>query len=434
MISVWSANSILPEFEELKKDIKTDILVIGGGMAGILCAYMLDQAGLDYVLVEAKTICSGITKNTTAKITSQHGLIYDKLIRKFGTEKAEMYLKANEAALEKYRSISQNINCGFEVKDAFVYSLDDVKKIENELSALQQIGFNAAFEKDLPLPFSVAGAVKFKDQAQFNPLQFISAICAKLKIYEHTKVREMVGNTAITEKGKITAQKIIVATHFPFINKHGSYFLKMYQHRSYVIAFENAPDVNGMYVDEAEKGMSFRNYENLLLVGGGDHRTGKTGGNWRELSDFAARSYPAAREKYRWATQDCMSLDGVPYIGHYSKQTPTLYVATGFNKWGMTTSMVSAMILTDLVQEKENPYSAVFSPSRTIIRPQLAVNAFEAVTNLLTISEKRCPHLGCALKWNEHERSWDCPCHGSRFTEKGNLIDNPATGDLKDKK
>lgn len=434
MISVWSANSRLPEFEALTKDIKTDILIIGGGIAGILCAYMLEQAGLNYVLVEANTICSGITRNTTAKITSQHGLIYDKLIRKLGTEKAQMYLQANEAALENYRNICKNINCGFEVKDSFVYSLNDCKKIENELSALQKIGFNADFEKKLPLPFPAAGAVKFKNQAQFNPLQFISAVSSKLKIYEHTKVREMVGNTAITEKGNISAEKIIVATHFPFINKHGSYFLKMYQHRSYVIAFENAPDVNGMYVDEAEKGMSFRNYENLLLIGGGDHRTGKEGGNWHELSNFASQNYPAACEKYRWATQDCMSLDSVPYIGHYSRQTPTLYVATGFNKWGMTSSMVSAMILADMVQGKENPYSSVFSPSRTIIRPQLAVNAFEAITNLLTISEKRCPHLGCALKWNKHERTWDCPCHGSRFTENGNLIDNPATGDLKNKK
>jgi glycine/D-amino acid oxidase-like deaminating enzyme len=434
MISVWSANSKLPEFEGLKKDIKTDVLIIGGGMAGILCAYMLAQAGLNYALVEAKTICSGITKNTTAKITSQHGLIYDKLIRKFGIDKARMYLKANEAALENYRNICKNINCSVEEKDAFVYSLDDRKKIEDELTALQKIGFNAEFEKELPLPFSVAGAVKFKNQAQFNPLQFISAVSANLNIYEHTKVREMVGNTAITENGKITAEKIIVATHFPFINKHGSYFLKMYQHRSYVIALENAPDVNGMYVDEAEKGMSFRNYDNLLLIGGGDHRTGKKGGNWSELSAFASQNYPSAREKFRWATQDCMSLDSVPYIGHYSRQTPTLYVATGFNKWGMTSSMVSAMILTDMVREKENPYSSVFSPSRTILRPQLAVNAFEAITNLLTISEKRCPHIGCALKWNKQERSWDCPCHGSRFTENGNLIDNPATGDLKNKK
>ena len=222
-----------------------------------------------------------------------------------------------------------------------------------------------------------------------------------------------------------------MTTHFPFLNKHGSYFLKLYQHRSYVIALKNAPDVGGMYLDEAQAGMSFRNYEDLLLVGGGGHRTGKKGGAWQELRNFARRYYPQDDEQYHWAAQDCMSLDGVPYIGPYSASTTDLYVATGFNKWGMTTSMVSAEILSDLVQGRENPYAEVFSPSRSIFHPQLAVNGFEAVVNLLTPTARRCPHMGCALKWNAVEHSWDCPCHGSRFTCDGKLIDNPATGDLK---
>lgn len=207
----------------------------------------------------------------------------------------------------------------------------------------------------------------------------------------------------------------------------------MYQHRSYVIALENAPNVKGMYVDEAQKGMSFRNYENLLLIGGGDHRTGKKGGAFGELEDFAKRYYPKSQIKYRWATQDCMTLDSIPYIGRYSANTTDLYVSTGFNKWGMTSAMVSAMLLCDIVQGKENQYEQVFSPSRTILRPQLAANAFEAVVNLLTPTLKRCPHMGCALKWNKIEHSWDCPCHGSRFSEDGKLIDNPATGDLNKK-
>ncbi len=433
MLSLWSDTSKLPNFESLNKNIKTDVLIIGGGMAGVLCAYMLERSGVSYVLVEADRLCSGITKNTTAKITSQHGLIYDALLRRFGAEKARMYLLANEAALDRYRELCKDIDCDFEEKDAFVYSLDDRRKIEKELAALAKIGFSAEFAGSLPLPFSIAGAVKFGGQAQFNPLKFVSAIAKDQHIFEHTPVRELVHTTAVTDHGQIAANKIIVATHFPFLNKHGSYFLKMYQHRSYVIALENAPDVRGMYVDEAQKGMSFRNYEDLLLIGGGDHRTGKTGGAWRELEAYAKRHYPDAREKYRWATQDCMTLDYVPYIGRYSAKTTGLYVATGFNKWGMTSSMVSAMLLSDMVRDKENPYAPVFSPSRTILRPQLAVNAAAAVVNLLTPTAKRCPHMGCALKWNAHEHTWDCPCHGSRFTEDGKLIDNPATGDLKQK-
>ena len=430
MASFWEQTWEHSGFPSLEGDVSTDVLIIGGGMAGVLCAYLLHCAGVSYVLAEAKTLCSGITKNTTAKITSQHGLIYDKLIRKFGVDHARQYLSANETALRTYRELCLDIDCGFEQKAAYVYSLDDRRKIERELNALGQLGFHADFVSQLPLPFPVAGAVKFQNQAQFHPLKFVSAISKGLRIYEHTPVRELVGTTAVTDHGKIRAQKIIVATHFPFLNKHGSYFLKLYQHRSYVIALESAPDVDGMYVDEAQTGMSFRNYGKLLLVGGGSHRTGRRGGAWRELRTFAQRHYPHAVERYHWATQDCMSLDGMPYIGPYSASTSNLYVATGFNKWGMTSSMAAAMILCDLVQGKENPYQDAFSPSRSILRPQLAVNGFESMVGLLTPTTKRCPHMGCALKWNPQERTWDCPCHGSRFTEGGKLIDNPATGDL----
>lgn len=430
MLSLWS-NTTNPEtFPQLKGDLQTEVLIIGGGITGILCAYFLQQANIDYVLVEADRICSGITKNTTAKITSQHGLIYHKLTDKFGVEKARMYLEANESALKEYEKLCPAIDCDFETKSSFVYSMDSHQKIEKELKALERIGYGPRYTDTLLLPFAVAGAVEFENQAQFHPLKFLTHIAKDLRIYEHSKVRELAPNMAITEHGKITASKIIVTTHFPILNKHGSYFLKLYQHRSYVIALEKAVQMNGMYADEAKKGLSFRNYKDLLLLGGGDHRTGKKGGNWAELSAFAKKYYPHSHEEYRWATQDCMTLDDIPYIGTYSKHTSNLYVATGFNKWGMTSSMVAAMILRDMILEKENPYAPVFSPSRSILRPQLIVNAFETTTNLLTPATKRCPHMGCALKWNPQEHSWDCPCHGSRFTEKGEVIDNPATDDL----
>ena len=431
MESLWEQTWEQPIFPAQNGDLNTDVLIIGGGMAGVLCAYKLHCAGVPYVLVEAETVCSGITKNTTAKITSQHGLIYDKLISRFGMERAKQYLTANEAALQTYRELCRKIDCGFEEKAAYTYSLDDRRKIERELNALEKLGFPAEFVDKLSLPFPVAGAVRFPNQAQFHPLKFVSGIVKGLHIHEHTRVRELIGTTAVTDHGRIRAKKIIVTTHFPFLNKHGSYFLKLYQHRSYVIALQGAPDVDGMYVDASRTGLSFRNCQNLLLLGGGGHRTGKKGGGWRELRDFARRHYPQAEEQYRWAAQDCMSLDGVPYIGPYSASTPDLYVAAGFNKWGMTSSMVSAMLLSDLVQGKNSPYGEVFSPSRSILRPQLAVNGFEAVSSLLTPTARRCPHLGCALKWNPVEHTWDCPCHGSRFTEDGKRLDGPATGDLK---
>ena len=431
MNSVWSDHINIPQFPQLKRDINTEVLIVGGGMCGILCAYFLEQKGIDYVLVEGERIGQGITKNTTAKITSQHGLIYDKLIKNAGIEKAKMYLQSNEDALAKYRELCQNIKCDFEQKDAYTYSLTDAKQLEDEVKAVNVLGLKAEFVEKLPLPFETKGAIKVGNQAQFNPLRFLSEIAKGLNIFENTFIRDIKDHTAIADDVKITANKIIVATHFPLINKHGSYFLKMYQHRSYVIALQNAPEVNGMYVDEAQKGMSFRNYKDLLLIGGGDHRTGKMGGNWQELREFAKKNYPEATEKYAWATQDCMSLDGVPYIGHYSRRTPHMYVATGFNKWGMTSSMVAAMILSDMVMGKENEYREVYSPHRSMLKQQLFMNGVEAVSNLLTPSIKRCPHMGCSLKWNKNERTWDCPCHGSRFERDGKLIDNPAKHNAK---
>ena len=299
------------------------------------------------------------------------------------------------------------------------------------MNALNKIGCKSEFVDNIPLPVETVGAIKFGGQAQFNPLKFIAQIAKNLNIYEHTRVIEIRGNTAITDKFKIEAKRIIVATHFPFINKHGLYFFKMYQHRSYVVMLENAADVGGMYVDEDKKGLSFRNYGNNLLIGGGSHRTGKKGGNYRELREFSRKHYPESNIVGQWATQDCMTLDGVPYIGKYSKNTENLYVATGFNKWGLTGAMVSAMILTDMVRDKVNPYEEIFNPSRSMLHLQLFANSFEVVGNLLFPTAKRCPHLGCALKWNPVEHTWDCPCHGSRFTEDGKLIDNPVTGDLK---
>lgn len=431
MYSVWNENVSFPQFPRLKGTKKTDVLIIGGGLAGILCAYFLKQKGVNYILAEGGKICSGTTENTTAKITSQHGLIYYKLLKKLGAEQASMYLHANQAALKEFQKLCANIECDYEIKDNYVYSLDNIALLEKEFYALSKIGFKAHLVKNVSLPFKTAGAVKFSNQAQFNPLKFTSALCKDLNILENTFVREIRNNKALTDSGEIHADKIITATHFPFMNKHGSYFLKLYQHRSYVIALKNAPHLNGMYVDENKKGLSLRNYGEYLLLGGGSHRTGKKGGNWAELRDVAAKYYPHSVEKFHWAAQDCMSLDGIPYIGHYSKRMGDLYVATGFNKWGMTSSMVSAMLLSDMVTGKKPDWAEVFNPSRSILKPQLAVNAFESTVNLLTPTTKRCPHLGCALKWNSAEHTWDCPCHGSRFTKDGILLENPSTGNLK---
>ena len=431
MESVWEKTAEKLRFDALKENKNTDVLIIGGGIAGILCAYKLKEAGVNCMLVEATDICGGITKNTTAKITLGHGLIYDKMIKRFDEDKARLYAEAQIKAGKEYARLCKSIDCDYETRDNYVYSLTDCKKIEKEVAALNRFGVKAEFSNARELPFTVAGAVRVRDQAQFHPLKFLWAISKALPIYEHTKVTELMPHKAHTNHGEITYKKLIIATHFPMLNKHGLYPLKLYQHRSYVIALKGAQNVSGMYVDESDTGLSFRNYGDLLLLGGGGHRTGKKGGCWQELENFARKHYKNAEIVGKWATQDCMTLDDIPYIGQYAKSTPDVFVATGFNKWGMTNAMVSADLLCDLVQGKNNPYAAIFDPSRTVLRPQLAVNAFDSVIGLLTPTAPRCPHLGCALKYNRAEHTWDCPCHGSRFTEDGKLINNPATDDKK---
>ena len=429
MDSIWKQNLPKPRFEALNGNQKADVLIVGGGIAGILCAYKLSRAGVDCLLTEADEICGGITQNTTAKITLGHGLIYDKMIRRFGEDRARRYLGAQTDAIREYARLCGSIDCDYEIRDNYVYSSDNRSKIEKEVSALRRLGAQAELTSSLELPFSVAGAVCVKYQAQFHPLKFLYAIAKDLPIYEHTKVTELMPHKARTNHGEITFQKLIVATHFPVLNKNGLYPLKLYQHRSYVLALKGAPTLNGMYVDESDTGLSFRNAGELLLLGGGGHRTGKRGGCWKELEAFAKKHYPTSEVVRRWAAQDCMTLDSIPYIGQCARSTPDVFVATGFNKWGMTNAMVAADILCDLASGKTNPYAEVFSPSRSLLRPQLAVNVFEALTGLLTPTVPRCPHLGCALKYNCAEHSWDCPCHGSRFAENGDLIDNPATDD-----
>lgn len=432
METIWQAGVKAPDFPTPRGDIKTDVLVIGGGIAGILTAYFLQQKGIDYILVEKDKICSGTTKGTTAKITFQHGLFCNKISKSNGIETANVYLKANQWAFDEFISLCENIDCDLERKDNFVYSLDNRQALEDEVKALQRIGFDAKLCDGIPLPMNTKGAVMFPDQAQFHPLKFLYAIAEKLNIYEHCFIRELEGTSAVYDNGKIHAKTIVAATHFPFINKHGSYFVKLYQHRTYMTALLGAQDVGGMYVDESKKGLTFRNYGEYLLLGGGGHRTGKSGGNWEELRSFAETHYPKAEEKFYWAEQDCMSLDSMPYIGRYSKSTHNFYTASGFNKWGMTGAMLSAMILSDMLAGNSNEFAKFFSPSRYIMKPQLLANGLDAMKNLITISEKRCPHLGCALKWNDAEHSWDCSCHGSRFSESGKVLDNPANGDLKE--
>lgn len=426
---LWTKGLEPPVYPQLVGDQKTDVLVIGGGMAGVLCALRLHRAGVDSMLVEAKQIGLGITKGTTAVVSAQHSTLYQDLIRQLGLEGAKTYLDANLQAVAQFRRLAEDISCDFEDTPSILYSRTDRNKMEQEAAAVQSLGFGAEFLTETPLPHRIAGAVAFPGMAQFHPLKFLYGAAKGLRIFENTFVQRLENTTAYTTDGCIRAKKVIVATHFPFINRHGLYFLKLYQKRSFVIAIEHPEPLGCTLEAQAESGVYLRSYGNLLLIGGGDRRTGKKGEDFDVPRAFVRRFYSDAKEVFAWANQDCISLDGVPYIGTYSRSCPNVFVASGFNAWGMTGSMVAAEILTELVLERKNPYPFVFDPSRSMISPQYFTNLGESMIHFVTPTKKRCPHMGCALQWNPVEQSWDCPCHGSRFDQNGHLIDNPAKKD-----
>lgn len=415
----------------LDTDVTADVCVIGGGMAGTLIATELTKRGADCVLLDATMPGAGITKGTTAVLTAQHDQLYHKLAKTYGRNTAAGYLHANLEGLEHIRRLAQNIDCDLENRPSVMYSRTGRDSLKREADFLCSIGFPAAYTTAPDLPFAAVDAVTYPDMAQFHPLKFLHALARDLRYYTHTFVRKVDGTTAVTDRGRVRAKNVIVATHFPFLNRRGLYFVKQYQMRSYVIAYKDAPDLGCTAEDASDEGggFYFRNYRDLLLVGGGSHRTGRKGTGFAAIADFVRTHFPDATEVCRWANQDCVTLDYVPYIGRYSPAMPNVFVATGFGLWGMTTSAVAARLLADAVEEKPNRYAAVFDPARSILHPQLLANLGATLGDFLIPTPRRCPHLGCALRYNRAEHSWDCPCHGSRFDSAGHLIDNPAMRD-----
>ncbi len=426
MKSLWNNSAMVKHFTPISGDRYADVLIIGGGMTGVLCAYQLKQQGVDCLILEADRIGGGTTDGTTAKITAQHGLIYHKLLARHGGDFARGYYDANTAAIEEYRRLAADIPCDFVTADNLIYSRRSEAVIDRELEALDKIERPAQLAENLPIPIPTKGAVKFPNQAMFHPRKFLAGIVKALSIFEHTPVLKIDGHAAYTPHGKVTADKIIIATHYPILNTRGLYWMRLYQSRSYILALKNTPPLKEMFMDEQNDGLSFRPHGDLLLLGGGGKRTGKPCGGFEPLERFAAQHYPDAEIDCQWAAQDCMSLDGIPYIGQYAPGLPHLYVASGFNKWGMTSAMVAATLLTDLILERPNPAAAIFTPDRPPALLPLAANIGSSAVGMLTPTIHRCTHLGCGLHYNRREHSWDCPCHGSRYDEDGHILEGPA--------
>lgn len=474
MDSIWFNGVMLRMFRPLDKDIETEAVVVGGGLAGILTAYKLKEKGVPCILLEARRICSGQTGGTTAKITAVHGQKFDRLLTAFGEKKAKQYVNANMNAIGEYSRIikKEDISCGFVRLPFYLYTARETEPVYKEYEAAKKLGINAELLNDISLPVKVTKALRFEGQAQFNPVAFASGIIKDLEVYENTLV-DSVENGILRANGKtVKAKHIVIASNYPFVNAPGYYFLRMHRATSYAAAFENCAYLDGMYYGIDPDTLSYRNAEGLLIASGCTHRTGECGGG--EFSRISAKVkaiYPKAAETARWSAQDCMPPDSVPYIGRYSRSTENMYVATGFGEWGMTSSMAASEIISDMICGKENKNAEVFSPQRGLgaAACELISNGLKSVDALaikkLKAPEKNlcnlrngegailkyngrdaavykdengkihavspdCSHLGCRLTFNPELKSWDCPCHGSRFDVDGKVLDNPAIRDL----
>ena len=448
------------EFECLIGDINADVCIIGAGLTGLSTAYYLSQKGKRVVILEKDRIVSGTSGGTTGKITSQHDLIYKYLKDEHGKEVAQKYAKSNELAIENIEKIikKENIECDFEKKSAFVYTKDEkeVEKIKKEVKIAKELGIDAEFVTNIDLPIDILGAIEFKNQAQFHPAKYAYGLvnCIlknKGIIYENSKVVEIdqedeAGYVICTKSGTVRTKYVLIATRYPIINFPGYYFLKMYQSMSYAMIFDMPKefDINGMYISSEVPKNSFRSVKygdkNLLLAVGYDHKTGDEiiGNPFEYLEKRVKNIYPEAKKMYWWSAEDCISLDKIPYIGDFSKIMDNVYVATGFKKWGMTFSNISANIITDRILEIENDYEETYKSSRL----EMIKNKDETINMLKDSAEgivvKRiknkitptCTHLGCKLTWNDIEETWDCLCHGSRFTKDGEVFEGPAIDDL----
>lgn len=465
--SFWLQTVKRKQYKGVEENIECDVCVIGGGITGLSCAYYLTKNNLNTVVLERDKIASKTTGHTTAKITSQHDLFYDYLIMSKGEEFAKKYYEANEQAINNIEQIvkDEKIECDFKRTDSYVYTKDInlVKSIKKEVKAVKSIDGNCEFVEETNLPFSIRGAIKFPNQAEFNPIQYINGLCKAIeqrkgKIFEKSKVIEYKKDEDIfkvlveTNQGNyiVKCKHLVVATRYPIFNVPGFHFIKMYQEISYGVASKMPENVKveGMYISKEMPVISIRtakyNDEDYLLVIGNNHKTGEkvcTKERYEILSNVVKEITGKTDIKYYWNTEDCIGLDKIAYIGKYSDLIDNMYVATGFKKWGMTTSNIAANIITDMILGRENKYLEIYDSTRLepIKNSQEVGNMLKEISKSIvaprldiTREKKYCTHLGCELTWNELTNTWDCPCHGSRFKENGESVEAPSIKDLEE--
>lgn len=535
MNSYWiNSEKNKEKYNKVEKNIETDICIIGGGITGISTAYYLTKENLKVTVLDMGKIGFQTTGNSTAKITSQHGLFYKDLKDSKGEDFARLYYDANEDAIKNIKKIveKEKIQCDLECQSAYVLAAnrEEVQKVKDEVEVVRGFGGHAEYlerediDKNL-LILNPLAAIRFKNQAQFNSYKYtieLAKICKNLgaNIYENTKVVDVRDEKDYyyleTEDGyKIKAKYLVITTKYPIINIPGFYFMKMYQSTSYGISIPVKEKLfDGMYITSTNPKVSLRmakvdnniikdvvdgNIENyakqdkenrkrvkekqnskidneyVLIVVGADHKTGEKtdlSNSYKKLENITKQIYPQGKVENYWNTEDCITLDKIPYIGKYSNMWENAYVATGFNKWGITTSNIAANIITDMIIGRKNRYEDIFISTRVepVKNRQEVGNMLKETVSSLVLKKfelpeseqaslkneegkiieiegekvgaykdkegriytivPKCAHLGCELSWNNLDKTWDCPCHGSRYDYTGKMLYGPTVKDL----
>jgi glycine/D-amino acid oxidase-like deaminating enzyme/nitrite reductase/ring-hydroxylating ferredoxin subunit len=486
--SVWIATTPETSLSALSGTVEVDVCVVGGGITGLTTATLLRTGGASVAVLEARRLVTGTTGNTTAKLTSLHGLVYAHLQDAFGEDGARRYAEANEAGLALVASLVQDrgIDCGLRRTPAYTYTEDErrVGEIEREVEAAQAAGLQASYVEEVPLPWPTRAAVRVEDQLIFHPRAYCLALAAALAgdgshVFEQSRayeVEEEGGRCVVrTATGSVICDRVVVTTLLPFLDR-GGFFAKTHPSRGYAlaVAIEGAPP-EGMFLRAEDPTRSVRPLDldgPALVVEGQEHKTGQdedTGRHYEALESWARERFPVRAIPYRWSAQDYISADRVPYVGRMASGSDRILVATGYGKWGLSNGSAAAVMLSDLALGRDNPWLPLFDATRlkpgtslsSLIRENIDVGkrfvtdrlsalrspapeelapgegglvshggetlaAFRDEDGRLHALSPVCTHLGCLVQWNAGERTWDCPCHGSRFETSGTVIEGPA--------
>jgi glycine/D-amino acid oxidase-like deaminating enzyme/nitrite reductase/ring-hydroxylating ferredoxin subunit len=480
---------VLPGGEEF------DVAILGGGIAGLLTALLLKEAGRRVAVIEADRIGRGVTAHSTVKVTAGHGTRYSELERSFGLDTARVYAQANAGGLETIASLVDRlgIDCEFERRSNHVWAetAEERERLEREVAVEREVGLpTSLLDRAEELPFEITGLLRMEDQAQFHPAKFLAGLAAAVDgegsaVFERsraTKVGEEDRDCRVEAgDGAVRASHVVVATHYPFLNR-GFFFAKLYPHREYAVAMRAgspAGAIRGMYINLGSPTRSMRGAADergdLLVVVGEGHKAGEaspTDDRYVALEDWGRAHFDAGPPEYRWSTQDPMTMDGLPYVGRIGRTSDRVWVATGFGTWGMTNAAAAADILRERILGNDHPWAATFDAHRVTPRQSaltftrenakvaghlvgdrlrsLAASAADLAPGegrvvrrgLHAVAVARddegrvhavsaaCTHLGCLVAWNAAERSWDCPCHGSRFGIDGRVLHAPAVEPL----